>query len=418
MSSGPNGGASAPIAAAGNALVGVANAATDAFQNVKEGVTNVVNTAAKNVAKATNAVANSVAKNVPAINSLIPFGSPAAAGAGAGNNAKKNGAAANNAGVFGSVFGSNNMKKNGVAANNAPSNVAEGLLGSVFGSNNNAKKNAGVAPNMGASPPATFSNFSVTKSAGSMMGGGLGLFVGLVVVFLVIFAVFNEQIRKGYEYASVAIKQALGIETRPAVASQITPADGRIQELTVPPQPPQMMTPEQESVSQSLVEKVLPTTGAGAEVFNVAQNDFTFYDAEPLCKALGAELATYEQVKQAWNRGADWCNYGWVKGQMAIYPTQKGTYDKLQAGPADEKLACGTTGINGGFFDNPELRFGVNCYGKKPSQTAHDEKMLMEEGKIPRSPETLKVDQLVAQFKDQADSLFVKPFSDEKWSSA
>jgi hypothetical protein len=272
---------------------------------------------------------------------------------------------------------------------------------------------------MNVSPPATFANFSVTKSAGSMLGGGLGIFVGLIVVFLVIFAVFNEQIRRGYEYAIVALKQSLGLEVRsPAVASQITPSQGQIQELTVPPSPPQMMTPAQEAVNQSLVEKVLPTTGAGAEVFNVAQNDFTYYDAEPLCKALGAELATYEQVKQAWNRGADWCNYGWVKGQMAIYPTQKETYDKLQAGPADEKLACGTTGVNGGFFDNPELRFGVNCYGKKPSQTAHDEKMLMEDGKIPRSPETLKVDQLVAQFKDQADSLFVKPFSDQKWSSA
>jgi poly-D-alanine transfer protein DltD len=42
----------------------------------------------------------------------------------------------------------------------------------------------------------------------------------------------------------------------------------------------------------------------------------------------------------------------------------------------------------------------------------------MSEGKVPKSPETLKIDQLVNEFKDQADSLFVKPFSDEKWSSA
>lgn len=414
MSSGPNG-APAPVTAAGNALAGVANAATNAFQNVKEGVTNAVNAAAKNVNKATNAVANSVAKNVPAINSLIPFGSPAPAAASGANNSKKN-AGANAGGLLGSVFGAGNNAKKGEGGNEG------GLLGSVFGAGNNSKKNAGAeatAAPTNISPPATFANFSVTKSAGDMLGGGLGIFVGLIVVFLVIFAVFNEQIRRGYEYAIIAIKQALGLEVRPpAVASQITPSQGQIQELTVPPSPPQTMTPDQEYASQSLVEKVLPTTGAGAEVFNVAQNDFTFYDAEPLCKALGAELATYEQVKTAWNRGADWCNYGWVKGQMAIYPTQKDTYDKLQAGPADEKLACGTVGLNGGFFDNPELRFGVNCYGKKPSQTAHDEKMLMEEGKVPRSPATLKVDQLVAQFKDQADSLFVKPFSDDKWSSA
>jgi hypothetical protein len=41
----------------------------------------------------------------------------------------------------------------------------------------------------------------------------------------------------------------------------------------------------------------------------------------------------------------------------------------------------------------------------------------MDEGKIPKSPETLKVDQMVNDFKAQADSLYVKPFSDAKWST-
>jgi hypothetical protein len=103
---------------------------------------------------------------------------------------------------------------------------------------------------------------------------------------------------------------------------------------------------------------------------------------------------------------------------MAVYPTQKETHEKLQAGPADQRNACGTVGINGGYFDNPEFRYGVNCYGKKPVQSAHDQELLMSQGKVPKSPETLKIDQLVNEFREEADSLFVKPFSDEKWSSA
>ena len=102
---------------------------------------------------------------------------------------------------------------------------------------------------------------------------------------------------------------------------------------------------------------------------------------------------------------------------MAVYPTQKATHDKLQMGPADQRGACGTVGINGGFFDNPEFKYGVNCYGKKPSQSAHDQILLMSEGKAPKSPATLKVDELTAEFKEQADALFVRPFNDSKWQA-
>ena len=63
------------------------------------------------------------------------------------------------------------------------------------------------------------------------------------------------------------------------------------------------------------------------------------------------------------------------------------------------------------------MLYGVNCYGKKPQQSAHDEERLMDEGKIPKSPATLRVDQMVNEFKTQADSLFVKPFNDNKWST-
>ena len=271
---------------------------------------------------------------------------------------------------------------------------------------------------MNNAPPTTFGDFSVTKLAGSPWAYPLGIFAGLVVIFLIAFAVFNKQIKQGYEYVTGSFQQSMGLSSQPSVVAPVIPIHGDVREVTVPPMPPQSITPSQHSAAnQNIVEKVLPSNGPN-EVYNISQNKFTFYDAEPLCKALGAELATYEQVKEAWAKGADWCNYGWVKGQMAVYPTQKDTYNKLQSGPADERMACGTTGINGGFFDNPDMLYGVNCFGKKPSQSSHDEQQLMEQGKVPKSPAALKVDQMVNDFKSHADSLYVKPFSEAKWSSA
>ena len=150
-----------------------------------------------------------------------------------------------------------------------------------------------------------------------------------------------------------------------------------------------------------------------AEVFNISKNTFTYYDAEPLCKALGAELATYDQVKAAWSKGADWCNYGWTKGQMAVFPTSKDTYETLQKGTPEQQLSCGRPGVNGGYFDNPELLYGVNCYGPKPAQSKHDQ----AESVIatPVSPEAYEFDKKVAQFKTQSESIGILPFNKKSW---
>ena len=183
-----------------------------------------------------------------------------------------------------------------------------------------------------------------------------------------------------------------------------------------PPPPPPPPAPQDNEVSHpsetsSIVEKVLP----GKEVFNISSNRYTYYDAEPLCKALGAELATYEQVKEAWNKGADWCNYGWVKGQMAVYPTSDETYQKLQGGPEDQRQACGRPGLNGGYFDNPEMRFGVTCVGGKPPQNKHDEDVASKG--IPLSPDALEFDKKVSKFKSEADHIGILPFNSNKWTS-
>lgn len=362
------------------------------------------------VAGAVNAITNAAAGAATAVSGAIN----AAANA-AGNmftNAPKNNAPKNNA-------PRNNAPKNNAPKNNAPKNSNMSFnslipLGNASPPATNTNRTANVGVN---NAPPTFSSASVNSITASPWFVPFSIFVGLVVVFLVAFSFFNEQIKQGYEYVTSSFQQTMGLNAQPAVMSQIIPVQGTVKDVTAPPMPPQDMTPKQQAIMpQNIVEKVLPSSG-DAEVFNISQNKFTYYDAQPLCKALGAELATYEQVKDAWAKGADWCNYGWVKGQMAVYPTQKDTYEKLQAGPDDQRMACGTTGINGGYFDNPDMLYGVNCYGSKPAQSAHDEERLMDEGKIPKSPETLKVDQMVNNFKKQADSLFVKPFNDSKWYS-
>ena len=55
-----------------------------------------------------------------------------------------------------------------------------------------------------------------------------------------------------------------------------------------------------------------------------------------------------------------------------LFPTQKKLYDKLQKIPGHEN-DCGRQGVNGGYIKNPHVKFGVNCYGKKPKKTDIDD---------------------------------------------
>ena len=259
----------------------------------------------------------------------------------------------------------------------------------------------------------TQKNMNTAVESGGLPGGwmtALGIFAAFVVLFIFILSYYSAQVKQGYDYFITQVRSFLGLQEKPFELPQEPGQD--VLDASVAPQ--NQTVPEKDA-TKPLVEKILPSTGA-SEVFNVSKNTFTYYDAEPLCKALGAELATYDQVKDAWAKGADWCNYGWVKGQTAVYPTQKDTFDKLQAGPEDQRLACGVTGLNGGYFDNPELRFGVNCYGPKPNQSDHD--AIAQAKGTPLSPEALEVERKVAKFRTEAASLGVLPFNTSKWSSS
>ena len=100
-----------------------------------------------------------------------------------------------------------------------------------------------------------------------------------------------------------------------------------------------------------------------AQVFHISNQNYSYDEARCKCGSYDAKLATYPQIVESYNKGAEWCSYGWSEGQTAYYPTQKCNWEKKSK---KEQEACGKPGINGGFFSDKKLRFGVNCFGKKP----------------------------------------------------
>jgi hypothetical protein len=150
------------------------------------------------------------------------------------------------------------------------------------------------------------------------------------------------------------------------------------------------------------------------QVFNIPGNYYSYDNAKALCSAYGAELATYDQIEKAYNNGAEWCNYGWSANQLALFPTQKKTYDTLQTIPGHEN-DCGRTGINGGFIANPNVKFGVNCYGHKPKITSDEEELMKTTSPYPETKEDIAFQKKVDYMKNNLDQVLVSPFNYNMW---
>merc|ERR1712072_1097678 len=143
---------------------------------------------------------------------------------------------------------------------------------------------------------------------------------------------------------------------------------------------------------------------------------YTYYDAKALCKAYGSELASYEQVNNALKEGAEWCNYGWSKKQMALYPTQRKTWERMQKGAKEYRDDCGRPGVNGGYFDDPNLRFGVNCYGIKRKPTEKDLEILNYQPTPGLSQEEIEFNKRVNEFKKTLNDNTILPFKPYNWT--
>ena len=241
---------------------------------------------------------------------------------------------------------------------------------------------------------------------------GWGAIILAIIILMILFAVYYQTI--GY-YIQIGWNKL-----------NWSRKHGEKIEIDVPGGPSAELTPTSTGAPNGApfgtgLEKVLNTLESdvatalgeskGKQVFNVSRNLYKFSEAEPLCRAFGAELASYDQVKDAYKAGADWCNYGWVKGQLAVYPTQKDTYEKLQHGPEHERMSCGLPGVNGGYFPNEDQRFGVNCYGARPTETALDERLQQGEHS------NIAFDREVNHFKSELDTIAVNPWSSKQWAA-
>ncbi len=126
-------------------------------------------------------------------------------------------------------------------------------------------------------------------------------------------------------------------------------------------------------------------------------------------------MATYEQVEDAYNKGGEWCNYGWSEGQMALFPTQQKTFDKLQTIEGHEH-DCGRPGVNGGYIANPEMKFGVNCYGYKPKITKDEEYLMANAEPYPKTTKDILLEKRVEYWKNKLGEVLVSPFNHTTWS--
>ncbi len=345
---------------------------------------------------------------------------------------------ANNAARF-----ANNASK---VANNAALNINKGLNSMANSAAKSLNSGLSAVGNVVANTANTL-NTAIGNAAslavpseGRSMLATIGIWLVILLIAAIgVFVFFYNEIMEvmpdGFKEFMNKVRAFFGIEPEPIpvkveAPSASMPVSGSSSIIPIPPPSTPIMptTGSGDGISMSSilsipkdimssVEKQLPLK-KDPEVFTVKENRYTYDDAEPLCKALGAELATYEQVKEAWDNGADWCNYGWVKGQMAVYPTQPETYEKLQKGTKAQRTACGKPGVNGGYFDNPHLKFGVTCYGVKPPQKNHDATLLPSGEANPYDPDALEFDKKVAEFQAMSENIGILPFKANDWTGA
>ena len=167
-------------------------------------------------------------------------------------------------------------------------------------------------------------------------------------------------------------------------------------------------------ITQDKEQEVLEEVLEKKEVFHVNDNEYSYDDAKAVCKAFGARLASYDEIENSYKSGGEWCSYGWSKDQLALYPTQKKTYDKLKNKEGEEH-SCGRPGINGGFISNQNVRFGANCYGYKPKITNKESKSMEKMNVEPVSKKDKEFEMKVNSYKSRLNEILLSPFNNNKW---
>jgi len=158
----------------------------------------------------------------------------------------------------------------------------------------------------------------------------------------------------------------------------------------------------------------IPEINFRKQVFNIPGNHYNYTDAKAICNAYDADLATYQQIESSYKNGGEWCNYGWSDGQMALFPTQQQTFDNLQKIKGHEH-DCGRPGVNGGYIANPQVKFGVNCYGRKPKIRPDEEELMRISTPYPKTMQEIEFQKKVDYWKNKIKDIEVSPFNYDMW---
>jgi hypothetical protein len=151
------------------------------------------------------------------------------------------------------------------------------------------------------------------------------------------------------------------------------------------------------------------------QVFHLKENKYSYENAKAVCKAYGARLANLEDLQKAHKDGAEWCSYGWSDKQHAYFPTQKKSWDKLQTIKGHEN-DCGRPGMNGGYIGNPNVAFGVNCFGYRPKMNSSSKYSMENQTIFPKTQKEIDFDNRVKKWRHKAKDLTIAPFNSERWS--
>jgi len=160
---------------------------------------------------------------------------------------------------------------------------------------------------------------------------------------------------------------------------------------------------------------IVPEITTKPQVYHIPGNNYTYDNAEAVCQAYGSRLATYNELEDAYEGGAEWCSYGWSDKQMGLFPTQKKTWDHLQTIEGHEH-DCGRPGINGGYIANKNVRFGVNCFGYKPKITDEEKSMMNTAPLYPKTLKDIKQEKRVDYWKSKIPDILIAPFNKDVWS--
>ena len=240
---------------------------------------------------------------------------------------------------------------------------------------------------------------------------GISAVCGLLVIIIIYYIIVSKSSTPGRLYASGVFPESSTVNLnasrqQPENQMQLQPKNTDPVPVNgagyyAPANPP--VTTLSDASSSSTKSKV-------KQVFNIKENIYSLDDAPGVCGALGAEVATIDQLIDAHRSGADWCNVGWTKDGLAAFPIQYTTWKTLQDNEPNKRGICGQPGINL-VRNDPNLLYGVNCFGIKPDPKG-GEKIKQ---KIVSDAE-LALQAKIAQFRKNINAIGIHPWNQDKWS--